>query len=95
MLNVDNAFMGTNSPSLKQCACVADIMLAETKQGMIEDASQVIIVCDYSKLKNSSLAQFTSTERINAIVIDRLPDEAAEYRNADIQIIPLKEDARL
>ena len=29
---------------------MADIMLAETKRGMVEHASQVIIVCDYSKL---------------------------------------------
>ena len=31
-LNVDKAFMGTNSLSLKHGACVADIMLAETKK---------------------------------------------------------------
>ncbi len=60
-LNVDKAFMGTNSLSLKHGACVADIMLAETKRGMVEHASQVIIVCDYSKLNNTSLAQFTTT----------------------------------
>ena len=94
-LNVDKAFMGTNSLSLKQGACVADIMLAETKRGMVEHASQVIIVCDYSKLKNTSLAQFTSADRINTLVIDRLPDEATEYRNAGIQIISLDEEARL
>ncbi|MCB4179033.1 DeoR/GlpR transcriptional regulator, partial [Klebsiella pneumoniae] len=41
-LNVDKAFMGTNSLSLKHGACVADIMLAETKRGMVEHASQVI-----------------------------------------------------
>lgn len=38
-LNVDKAFMGTNSLSLKHGACVADIMLAETKRGMVEHAS--------------------------------------------------------
>lgn len=31
-LNVDKAFMGTNSLSQKHGACVADIMLAETKK---------------------------------------------------------------
>mgnify|MGYP002241886300 CR=1 FL=1 len=47
-------------------------MLAETKRGMVEHASQVIIVCDYSKLNNTSLAQFTAADRIDTVVVDRL-----------------------
>lgn len=86
-LNVDKAFMGTNSLSLKHGACVADIMLAETKRGMVEHASQVIIVCDYSKLNNTSLAQFTAADRIDTVVVDRLPDDVQAYRNAGIQVI--------
>ena len=39
--------MGTNALSLKQGACVADIMLAETKRAMVEHANQVIVVCDH------------------------------------------------
>lgn len=41
-LNVDKAFMGTNSLSLKHGACVADIMLAETNEAWW-NASQVIL----------------------------------------------------
>ena len=55
--------MGTNALSLKQGACVADIMLAETKRAMVEHANQVIVVCDHSKLSNTSLAQFASLPR--------------------------------
>ena len=91
-LNVDKAFMGTNSLSLKHGACVADIMLAETKRGMVEHASQVIIVCDYSKLNNTSLAQFTAADRIDTVVVDRLPDDVQAYRNAGIQVISLDEE---
>ncbi|EOT7462203.1 TPA: DeoR/GlpR transcriptional regulator [Klebsiella pneumoniae] len=94
-LNVDKAFMGTNSLSLKHGACVADIMLAETKRGMVEHASQVIIVCDYSKLNNTSLAQFTAADRIDTVVVDRLPDDVQAYRNAGIQVISLDEEEYL
>ena len=94
-LNVDKAFMGTNSLSLKHGACVADIMLAETKRGMVEHASQVIIVCDYSKLNNTSLAQFTAADRIDTVVVDRLPDDVQAYRNAGIQVISLDEEEHL
>ena len=90
-LNVDKAFMGVNSLSLKQGACVADVMLAETKRGMIEHASQVIVVCDHSKLDNTSLAQFTPAARIDTLVIDRLPDNAEAWRNAGIHLIALEE----
>ncbi len=78
--------------SLKHGACVADIMLAETKRGMVEHASQVIIVCDYSKLNNTSLAQFTAADRIDTVVVDRLPDDVQAYRNAGIQVISLDEE---
>lgn len=87
--------MGANSLSLKHGACVADIMLAETKRGMVEHASQVIIVCDYSKLNNTSLAQFTAADRIDTVVVDRLPDDVQAYRNAGIQVISLDEEAHL
>ena len=92
-LNVDKAFMGANSLSVKHGACVADIMLAETKRGMVEHASQVIVVCDSSKLNNTSLAQFAPAERIDTLVIDRLHDDAQAYQTAGIQIITLDEDA--
>ncbi len=55
-------------------------MLAETKPHMVEHASQVIVVCDSSKLNNTSLAQFAPAERIDTLVIDRLPDDAQAYR---------------
>ncbi|WP_058911479.1 DeoR/GlpR family DNA-binding transcription regulator [Entomohabitans teleogrylli] len=92
-LNVDKAFMGVNALSPKQGACVADIMLAETKRGMVEHASQLIVVCDHSKLNNTSLAQFASAERIGTLVIDRLPENAQEYRDLGIHLISLDDEA--
>lgn len=86
-LNIDKAFMGTNALSLKQGACVADIMLAETKRAMVEHANQVIVVCDHSKLSNTSLAQFASPAQIDTLVLDRLPEDAQAYQDAGIALL--------
>jgi DeoR family fructose operon transcriptional repressor len=84
------AFMGVNALSLKQGACVADIMLAETKRSMVEHANQVIVVCDHSKLDNTSLAQFAAPEQIDTVVVDRLPGNAPEYREAGITLLSVE-----
>ena len=86
-LNIDKAFMGANALSLKQGACVADIMLAETKRAMVEHANQVIVVCDHSKLSNTSLAQFASPAQIDTLVLDRLPEDAQAYQDAGIALL--------
>ena len=62
---------------------------------MVEHASQVIIVCDYSKLNITSLDQFTAAERIFTLVVDRLPEDVQAYRNAGIQVISLDEEEYL
>lgn len=85
--NIDKAFMGVNALSLKQGACVADIMLAETKRSMVEHANQVIVACDHSKLDNTSLAQFAAPDQIDTVVLDRLPANAAEYQEAGITLL--------
>lgn len=90
-LNVDKAFMGVNSLSLKQGACVADIMLAETKRGMVEHANQVIIVCDQSKLNNTSLAQFVAVEQIDTLILDYLPENIEGYCSLGINVIAASE----
>ncbi|MFL9147747.1 DeoR/GlpR family DNA-binding transcription regulator [Escherichia coli] len=86
-LNVDKAFMGVNALSLKQGACVADVMLAETKRSLIDHAAQVIVVCDHSKLNNTSLAQFMPSERIDTLILDELPENVDDYRNIGINVI--------
>lgn len=44
------------------------------------------------KLNNTSLAQFTAADRIDTVVVDRLPDDVQAYRNAGIQVISLDEE---
>jgi DeoR family fructose operon transcriptional repressor len=65
-------------------------MLAETKRSMVEHANQVIVVCDHSKLDNTSLAQFAAPEQIDTVVVDRLPGNAAEYREAGITLLSVE-----
>jgi DeoR family fructose operon transcriptional repressor len=67
---------------VKQGACVADNMLAETKRSMVEHANQVIIVCDHT-----SLAQFAPLTQHDTIVLDRLPEDAADYQQAGIALM--------
>lgn len=89
-LNIDKAFMGVNALSLKHGACVADIMLAETKRSMVEHANQVIVVCDHTKLGNTSLAQFATPAQIDTIVLDTLPEDAADYHEAGIALLSVQ-----
>lgn len=91
-LNIDKAFMGVNALSLKQGACVADIMLAETKRSMVEHANQVIVVCDHTKLGNTSLAQFATPEQIDTIVLDHLPEDAADYQEGGIALLSVQSE---
>ncbi len=38
------------------------------------------------------IAQFTAADRIDTVVVDRLPDDVQAYRNAGIQVISLDEE---
>lgn len=91
-LNIDKAFMGVNALSLKHGACVADVILAETKRSMVEHANQVIVVCDHSKLDNTSLAQFATAAQIDMLVLDRLPENADAYREAGIALLTVGDE---
>ncbi|PAC14400.1 hypothetical protein CD006_04200 [Enterobacter sp. 10-1] len=50
-----------------------------SKHKLIVGCVQASVVCDYSKLNNSSPAQCAPAERIDTRVNDRLPDGAQEY----------------
>ncbi|CNI17109.1 HTH-type transcriptional repressor glcR [Yersinia frederiksenii] len=69
---------------------MADIMLAETKRSMVEHANQVIVVCDHTKLGNTSLAQFATPAQIDTIVLDTLPEDAADYHQAGIALLSVQ-----
>ena len=86
-LNVDKAFMGTNSFSLTSGASVADIKLADTKRKMVERANQTVLLCDTSKLNKQSLAQFVTCEDIDYLVTDHKPDDYQAYFQEEIELL--------
>jgi DeoR family fructose operon transcriptional repressor len=87
-LNVDKAFMGVNSFTLKRGASTPDIRHAETKKAMIAIATNVILLCDSSKFGRTSFVQFARAEEIDTIITDSLPEaERRRLEEHGIQVI--------
>ena len=86
-LNVDKAFMTTNSFSYENGATTPNLALAETKKLLISIAATVILLCDSSKLGKNSLVQFASLDEIDKFVIDTIGErdrEELEKRGVDV-----------
>ncbi len=87
-LSVDKAFMGANSLSVDFGASTPDLNTAETKKAMIARAKKVVIVCDSSKLNQSSFAQFARLEDIDTIITEKISrEERAKFENYDIEVV--------
>lgn len=69
-LNVDKAFLGTNAFSAQKGATTPDINQAEVKKMMVKVASQVILLCDSSKLGKNSFVPFALPEDIHTLITD-------------------------
>ena len=86
-LNVDKAFMTTNSFSYEHGATTPNLDQAETKKLLISIAATVILLCDSSKLGKNSLVQFASLDEIDKLVIEAFGDQermALEERGVDV-----------
>lgn len=75
-LNVDKAFMAINGLTAKRGLTTPDINQAEIKRAMIDIATEVIVLCDGSKIGNTAFAQVSSIETVNRIITDDTADEA-------------------
>lgn len=75
-LNVDKVFLGTNCFSLSKGCTTPDIQQAEIKKAMIAIASEVILLCDSSKLERSSFVQFAEVSDLSAVITDSEAQEA-------------------
>lgn len=69
-LSVDKAFMATNSVSVQKGLSTPDMNQAEIKKRMIGIASQVILLCDSSKIGKNAFVQFASLSDVNKLVTD-------------------------
>jgi len=69
-LSVDKAFMATNGFSVKKGMTTPDLNQAEVKKAIIEIASQVILLCDSSKIGYNGFAQVVPVAAVNILVTD-------------------------
>ncbi|GGG01660.1 DeoR/GlpR family DNA-binding transcription regulator [Paenibacillus abyssi] len=75
-LNVDKAFLSTNSFSIEKGCTTPDVSHAEIKQTMAKIASQVFVLCDSSKIGINSFVQFAALTEIDMLITDKDIDEA-------------------
>ena len=87
-LSVDKALMGANSFSLARGASTPDMAQAEMKRKMIAMATQVILLCDHTKLETNSFINFASGSQVDLLVTDEIPEELRrQYEDAEIPVL--------
>lgn len=69
-LYVDKAFMATNGISVKSGITTPSLEQAQIKREMINLASEIIVLCDSSKVGINSFVQVRPIESIDRIIID-------------------------
>jgi len=91
-LSVDKAFMATNGITVKKGLTTPDINQAEVKKAMIDMASEIIVLCDSSKIGNNGFAQVLSISGIHRLVTDDGIDERDlnEFEAAGIMVDAVK-----
>ncbi|MEW5814780.1 MAG: DeoR/GlpR family DNA-binding transcription regulator [Spirochaetota bacterium] len=87
-LAVDKAFMGANGFTVEKGATTPDISQAERKKAMISIASQIILLCDSSKIGRNSFAQFAPLNEIDVLITDELGEsEWKQIEEAGIKVL--------
>lgn len=91
-LNVDKAFMATNGITVKKGLTTPDINQAEVKKAMIEIASEIIVLCDSSKIGNYGFAQVAPVTSVHRIITDDKIDErdAGDFKALGITVDRIK-----
>jgi DeoR family fructose operon transcriptional repressor len=74
-LNVDKAFMATNGLSIKRGLTTPDMSQAEVKRAMMDIASEIIVLCDSSKIENMAFVQFAPIDRVDRLITDDKIDD--------------------
>ena len=77
-LNVDTAFITTNSFSFTKGFMTPDIQQAELKKAYIAASLQTIIMFDSSKVRKISFISFAQLENIDKLITDSNMDDAAK-----------------
>ena len=74
-LNVDKAFMATNGISIKRGLTTPDMGQAEVKKAMMDIASEIIVLCDSTKIENMAFVQFATIDRVDRLITDNQIDD--------------------
>jgi DeoR family fructose operon transcriptional repressor len=69
-LYVDKAFMATNGISVRSGITTPNVAQAEVKTAMINMASEIMVLCDSSKIGNNSFVQVYPISGIDRIITD-------------------------
>jgi DeoR family fructose operon transcriptional repressor len=87
-LSVDKAFIATNGISSKKGLTTPDLNQAEVKKTMIEIASQVIVLCDSSKIGNNGFAQAAPISAVHCLITDSgiQPGDLEEFKALGIDV---------
>lgn len=87
-LNVDKAFMATNGVSIKRGLTTPDMGQAEVKKAMMDIATEIIVLCDSSKIENMAFVQFAPIERVDRLVTDDKihAGDLAEFKILGIEV---------
>ena len=85
-LNIDIAFMGTNSLN-GEGAFAADIQLAQTKRLMVQRANKIVMCCDNDKFERKAFSRFATLGDIDIVIADRLPENTECFEEHGIEML--------
>lgn len=89
LYHADKAFVGADGISLKNGLTSYDEKEANITLRMIENSSEVFLLCDSSKIEKNSFFKFAPFSKVNHLITnnDIAPLYLKEYREAGIHII--------
>lgn len=89
-IQADLLMLGASAFSLELGACCSNLIEAETKRAMIQNAAKVVLLADSSKFGNTALARICSWNEIDLLITDdKLSPEAQtalELKGVEVMI---------
>jgi DeoR family transcriptional regulator, fructose operon transcriptional repressor len=89
MVKVDKVFLGTNALDLEAGLTTPNLYEAQMKKAVIRAASQVILLCDSSKIGKTSFAKVAAISEVDVWITDeRAPAEVVkQVRDSGVEVI--------
>lgn len=89
MIKVDKVFLGTNALDLEAGLTTPNLYEAQVKKAMVQAASQVILLCDSSKINQTSFAKVVSLSDVDVWITDEeAPDDVVQQvSDAGVEVI--------